>query len=138
MHPAKELLKIAKELIGSGRQSSRVEGPTSLDGMTKVTAKNNVNRLLSRYSKGFFTDDSWKPVNTIWKAMNAAAINWVMTGSQYRENDEGLPSSKEWKFEVYFDDKNGRHKTLYGIIIASGAGSVSDPLSRYDLVAYVS
>ena len=106
--------------------------------MTKVTAKNNVNRLLARYTKGFFTDDSWRPVHQIWKAMTSAAIDWEVTDTEYRKNDEGRPASKRWKFEVNFNDKSGRPKTLHGVVIAAGAGSVEDPLDRYDLVAYVS
>ena len=70
--------------------------------------------------------------------MDAAVINWVMTDNKYRHDERGRPSAKEWKFEVYFHDKNQRFKTLYGIVIAAGAGSVEDPLDRYDLVAYVS
>ncbi len=137
----RELLKVAKEILGKGTFKVAFQpdvGETSLAGMSKVSAKRHVNHLLSRYTRGLFNDDSWRPVNIIFKALTAAQINWELKKTQYRENDQGIPSSKEWKFEIHFLNNRGRENVLYGIIIAAGAGSVEDPLDRYDLVAYVS
>jgi hypothetical protein len=61
-----------------------------------------------------------------------------MTGNQYLHNEQGVPNGKTWKFTIKFENNNRREMTLYGIVTASGAGTVADPLSRYDLVAYVS
>jgi len=126
---AKRLLEAAKKLVAE---------ESSLDGMSKQTAKRHVNKLLARYTKGFFKDEDWRHVNLIWKAMDAAQINWTMTDAKYRHDDEGTPVAKEWKFEVEFINNRDRKSTLYGIVVAAGAGSVEDPLDRYDLVAYVS
>jgi len=113
-------------------------GETSLAGMSKQVAKRNVNKLLSRYTRGLFRDSSWQAVHKIFDAMDAAQINWHMTDAEYRHNDQGVPTAKEWKFEIDFINNRDRKNTLYGIVVASGAGSVEDPLDRYDLVAYVS
>jgi hypothetical protein len=129
---ARELLKVAKAVVSIG------ESENSLDGMSKERAKRNVNAILRRFSKGLFKDDSWRPVNTMWKALTAAQINWTLIDARYRKDDRGVPSSKEWKFEVYFQNQRDRPTTLYGIVIAAGAGSVENPLDKYDLVAYVS
>ena len=40
--------------------------------------------------------------------------------------------AKEWNFTIWLDNSKGTK--IYGHMIASGAGSVSDPLERYDLV----
>jgi hypothetical protein len=97
-----------------------------------------VNDLIAKYSKGFFSDQSWEPVQRIFDVLKSAAIEWHLVGTDYRKNDRGTPASKEWKFEIEFSNNNGRLTTLYGTIIASGAGSVEDPLEKYDIIAYVS
>ena len=119
--------------------ASYIEGETSLDGLSKRTAVNRVNSLLSKYSKGLFKDVGWGAVDRLWKVMDSAVINWELKGARYiKDRDTGEPNAKEWKFEVYFDDKNGRFKKLHGVIMAMAAGSVKDPWDRYDLAAYVS
>jgi hypothetical protein len=85
-----------------------------------------------------FSDQSWEAVNKVWKILSAAAIDWHSVGSEYQKNDQGISIRKEWKFEIGFLNNNGRQTTLYGTVIASGAGSVADPLERYDIIAYVS
>ena len=119
--------------------ASYIEGETSLDGLSKATAVRRVNSLLSKYSKGLFKDVGWGGVDRIWKAMDSAVINWELKSNRYIEDrDTGESNTKEWKFEVYFDDKNGRFKKLHGVVIAMAAGSVKEPWDRYDLAAYVS
>ena len=109
----------------------------SLNGMTNIQARRNVNQLLEHYTKGLFRDDNWEAVDRIWKAMTAGQLDWTMTGAEYYHVDKGMPRGKIWKFEVRFVNKNGRPTTLHGMVTAAGAGSVDDPLDRYDLTAYV-
>lgn len=109
----------------------------ALDGMTNVQARRNVNQLLEHYTKGLFRDDTWEAVDRIWKAMTAGQLDWTMTGAEYYNGDDGMPRGKIWKFEVRFVNKNGRPTTLHGRVIAAGAGSVDNPLDRYDLTALV-
>jgi hypothetical protein len=124
--------------LGLLRLAKFVLAETSLDGMSKETAKRHVNQLLSHYTKGLFSDESWKPVNDIWTALNSAQIDWTLTDNKYLHNEAGRPSGKQWNFEVKFITNKGRPAILYGVVTASGAGSVEDPLSKYDLVSYVS
>lgn len=108
----------------------------SLNGYTKKKAQSKVNRILADLSKGFFTDSGWVPVHAIWKNLDSAGINPIITGSAY---DNAYPAKyKRWKFEIFFKNDKGRDSILYGVITAHGAGSNIDPLSRYDLTAYVS
>lgn len=125
---ASEVVKIAKSLLAA----------TSLDGMNRRKAVNKINEVLHRHTKGFFTDDSWAPVNAIWKALTDEGIDWTLEGTQYDHNRDQVPTSKTWKFKVDFVNEKARPVTIYGVVVASGAGTVEDPLSRYDLVAYVS
>jgi hypothetical protein len=98
-----------------------------------------VNRILSEHTKGFFHDQSWEGVSRVWKALDDNGIDWTMTGNEYqKDSPSGMPTRKQWKFEVNFVNNKDRPVTLYGVLIASGAGSVDDVLSKYDLVSYVS
>jgi hypothetical protein len=120
------------------RIAKRITAETSLDGMTPTQAKREVNKLLAFYTKGLFKDQSWKPIDDIWTALTAAQIDWTMTGAKYDHDEHGVTTSKTWKFYVEFTSKTGSSYRLYGVIVASSAGSVQDPLGRYDVVAYVS
>jgi hypothetical protein len=108
-----------------------------LDGRSNPSARNYVNKLVHPYTKGIFSDQDWSNVKRVWDALDSAGLNWVMRGSQYYKDEEQRPSSKEWKFEVYFTNKNGRPTTLHGTLTAHGAGSVEDPLDRYDITCVV-
>lgn len=113
------------------------EEPNPLNGLTKNQATKFVNELIYSHTKGFFTDQSWRPVNSIRDAMNKAQLDWNMTDNNYTHNENGIPEGKNWEFEVRFWNRRGVKTILYGHIRAAGAGSVEDPLEKYDLVAYV-
>jgi len=128
---ASELLRIAKSIIGGD--------VNTLNGISNQAAKRYVNRILSEHTKGFFHDQSWEGVSRVWKALDDNGIDWTMTGNEYqKDGPSGMPTRKQWKFEVNFVNNKSRLVTLYGVLIASGAGSVDDVLSKYDLVSYVS
>jgi hypothetical protein len=129
MNPTNELVKIAKTLLASN----------ALDGMNNVKAKRIVNDLLhSNTPSGMLRDDDWRHVDAIWKALTAAGIDYVMTEAVYHKGNDNSPTDKTWKFTVQFVNNNGRPTTLYGVVVAAFAGTVSDPTSAYDLVSYVS
>lgn len=123
-------------LKGSVRTATTPE-ENSLNGMTNEQARRNVNQMLSHYTKGLFSDRSWEGVDRIWKAMRAGQLDWTMTGSEYYNGSDGRPHGKIWKFEVSFLNAKNRPTTLHGTVTAAGAGSVEDPLDKYDLTAYV-
>jgi hypothetical protein len=128
---ADSLLKIAESLVGADEESA-------LDGMTKQRAIRNVNKILGKLTGGLFSDDYWKPINDTFKLLSRAGIDYKITKTQYTKNSDGVPESKRWNFEIEFVNNRGRVNKLYGVIVASGAGTVADPLSRYDVVAYAS
>jgi hypothetical protein len=97
----------------------------------------SINESTAYDTKGLFSDEGWEQVNKIWNVLDENGINWAMTNSQYAQDEEGNLIRKEWKFEIYFSNKNNKPTTLYGTIVAAGAGSVNDPLEKYDLVAMV-
>ena len=131
--------KIARELVVLARELAAMNPEeNALDGMTNEQARRNVNQVLQHYTTGLFKDQSWEAVDRIWKALTAGQLNWTMEKSSYHHNEAGLPVGKTWQFKVEFVNKKGRPTVLYGVVTASGAGSVEDPLDKYDLTAYVS
>lgn len=116
-----------------------VSGVSLLDGVSKQKAARFVNEIISRHTRGLFKDESWEAVNVIWKDLADRNVAYTITSSEYvKDHFSGMPTAKIWKFTIEFTNDKGRPTTLYGVITASGAGSVSDPLEKYDLVGYVS
>ncbi len=102
--------------------------------ISRQTAKNRMNKILRETTKGFFNDEWWSPIHKVWKELSAQGFDVIHTGANYCDkNDQGMPTSKVWTFEVLGFGK----KPIYGIMTAHAAGSVDDVFSRYDVSAYV-
>jgi len=128
---ASELVKVAKLLTGAQ--------PSFLNGMSKRQAMTAINKIMTDLTKGFHRDTAWRPINAVFKEFRELNVDYDNMKSEYRKDrDTGKLTSKEWKFTITFENQRGRDQILYGIIIASGAGSVDDPLERYDVITYVS
>ena len=133
------MIKVARELVAVARLLlSDEEGSPGLNGMKNREARKFVFQLLHRYTKGFFKDDYWQPITKTFKLLQQHGIDYVIQSTQYYEDDRGNPNAKVWRFEVDFVNDKGRLTTLYGTITASGAGTVADPLGRYDVTAVIS
>jgi len=126
-----------EHLLPKKYQKKAAENPNPLDGKSKQTAKRIVNRLIGSVSRGIFSDESWQGIQRVWKALEKADIPSYVTSAEYRHNDQGVPNGKVWTFEIPFLNNRGRENKLYGTVVAGGAGSIDEPLSRYDVVAYV-
>ena len=125
---ASEIVRIAKTLIAE----------SSLDGLRKPQAARKVNEIMSRHTKGFFTDEYWQPVDAIFKDFAKEGIDYSLEKASYSQDPDGTPTSKTWKFTVYFNNQIQLPSRMYGTITASGCASVQSPLDRYDVVAYCS
>lgn len=103
--------------------------------MNRQTAKNQINRILREATAGLHRDEYWKPVADAWKRL--ADAGWVvrLIKTEYRWED-GKPVEKFWQYEVY--DGARLNSPIPGVLTAHGAGTVEDPLSAYDISAYVS
>ena len=120
------------------KQKTSVKTGNPLDGMRKQQAARKVNDILHRHSKGFFTDSDWSGINRIWKDLDDEGIDYTINKSEYQKDSfSGMPTSKRWTFEVNFTNERNKPTKLYGNVVASGAGTVEDPLTRYDIICYV-
>jgi len=113
--------------------------PNVLDGLDRRQALNVVNKAIqSAGLNGFFNDQYWAPVQRIWKALDKAGVHHMLEKTWYDKDANGNPSSKTWAFVVEWTDAKGKPQKAHGRVVASGGGSVQEPLDRYDVTAYVS
>ena len=130
-------MKIAQ--IEGGVVDSNLKSTSNpLNGMTKVRATRYIGKLIDKYTKGLFSDEYWEPVNKIFQELSSNNISYVVKSAEYRENEKGTPIAKTWRFEIEFLNEKNKSSILYGNITASGAGTVANPLEKYDIIAYVS
>jgi len=119
------------------RYLKRQAGPRAeLVGISRRKVADLVNKAIKNARVGgFFDDEYWRPVQRIWDQFNRMGIPFSITSAEYQK-ERGTPVSKTWKFEVPFTNERGRPQIVYGQVVAAGAGSVEDPLERYDVTAY--
>jgi hypothetical protein len=101
---------------------------------TRNTYKNRINKILNENTKGLHRDSFWEPIHTALAKIREAGYGLEITGTNYKKDEAGSPCSKTWTFEIDMGSK----KPFYGIATCHGAGTVSDPLSSYDISAYIS
>ena len=136
----------ASALLGRSEQGLRKAGSASrmagaidnqLTGVPKRVVLRRINTAIEKARLGgMFKDTNWAPIHRLWKELDKADIEVQLLSAEYSKDQNGNPSSKTWKFRVEWDGPEGRPQVVYGQVVASGAGSVSDPLEMYDVVAY--
>jgi hypothetical protein len=102
--------------------------------MTRAGAKKAINETLRIKTAGLFSDEYWAPVYDAFEAIRAQGFDLWINESKYREDANGNPTEKCWKYQINMEVG----KPIFGVLTAHGAGTVADPLSRYDISAYVS
>jgi len=108
-----------------------------LDGKKKKQVTDMINKILKKYTDGQFSDTSWEPINKMRADLTNNGIPLeALDGSGRYEKENGIDIRKVWKYKVPFQNQNDRADSVYISITASGTGPVSDPLQRYDVVAY--
>lgn len=117
-----------------------VQTPNLLDGKNAVQARKIVNKIIEPLNNKRLSDEAWNGVNAIWKALGDNNIDFVLTEpAQYQKDPtSGELTGKTWKFKIDYTNNNRKPASIYGQVIASGVGPVNDPLSTYEILAYVS
>ena len=105
---------------------------SEIDGVSdKKTAINRIYNKVSPLIRGFFSDNSWENVHKIFKVFEDMNLDWAIDKAEY--NGTMPPERKTWYFEINFIDKFGKPRQIGGNLTAAGAGSVEDPLEKYDI-----
>lgn len=101
---------------------------------TRQQHKKAINSLLTANTQGIHSDDSWAPYYSNIKALSSAGYDVTTTKNEYKDyNEKHMPTCKQWLLEINHDDLK---KPFYAVFNAHGAGTVEDPLCRYDISAY--
>ena len=109
--------------------------------------KNRINNAICGAAPGFFGDDHWDGLHRVKQALDRVCrakqwpgkclenydLVWDIESDGYTLDESGNQTGKNWHITVI--DEDGR--TGHGIIRASFCGSVKNPSSRYDIVAYM-
>jgi len=104
-----------------------------IDGKDKRAAVKWLYNNVVKNTGGFFKDDYWQPINKFFKDVRELGIDIELLDNKYHHNSEGVPNSKSWTFRIQFMTNKNTPGTINGVISAHGAGSIKDPLDRYDI-----
>lgn len=108
--------------------------PSPIDGMNKK-AINYITKKFKVYEKlkGFFSDEAWQPINSLIGEIQNGGIEFNIEKTEYYKDNNGNPAGKIWTCEIPFTNQNGRPDKLH-VRITAAAGSVNDPLNKYDVI----
>ena len=120
---------------GEGERHVTMKGSSMKGYSSKAQLRNVVNKYVCNAAMGIFSDEYWHGHNIVIDNLSGCGVVAILLSAEYKWYDATLPmpNAKEWLYEV----TDGKH-TVFMLITASGAGSVSDPLSKYDITAYAS
>jgi hypothetical protein len=104
----------------------------SLPVMTDAKLKSAFGRISDKYTHDFYKDDtSWAPIQKMMKELKDILPTFSLVESFY---DNEMPNkSKIWNFLGVFVTPAGVQRVVPAQIKAHGAGSVEDPLDRFDI-----
>jgi len=106
----------------------------------KQSLKNLLYARIESLTKGLFSDNDWRHVRKVFDLFNELGLDWHLTDAYYgnAKHDKTFPPTrKQWNFEILFPTEGGRQDMLNGYLTAAGAGSVDDPLDRYDITVVI-
>lgn len=86
-----------------------------------------------KLTKKIYNDQYWKPIKEIFDELNKDDIDFKLEKTYYTHDENGNPNSKIWEIGIDFMDDKNQDNTIFARITAHGAGSINDPLDRYDI-----
>lgn len=113
------------------------------DGLSKQKLKTLIYKETKNLTKGIYNDNYWKGPQMIWNVFDKIDLDWYITKSEYKNRKEDakmgiqMPTSKEWHFDFKWVDNKGKVSKGSGYLTAAGAGSMEQPLDKYDLVLII-
>jgi hypothetical protein len=104
---------------------------------SKQALISHIYQNINEYTKSIYNDNYWQGPQQVWAALDRMGVGWSISDTNYI-HDAGKPVGKRWKFVVEAKTETGRPITAWGVLTASGAGSVEDPLDKYDITVVLS
>jgi len=112
-------------------KQASVELPVATDSI-----KNKLYNVGHKFG-GIYNDDSWQVVHKIHGEMTKILPTLSLVDTNYKKDSDGKPTSKEWEHIGAFKTQQGKERVVWVRTVASAAGSVEEPLSRYDVTTMV-
>jgi len=117
------------------------EYPIPCDGLAKRktirAAQNYIYDNILPVIKGLFKDVYWEPIHRVFEILSSEMgmnVNFGARNDSYYQHGYSLDGkSKAWQFDAKYRNNFGKNIKLNGQIIAHAAGTVEDPMCRYDL-----
>jgi hypothetical protein len=111
------------------------------EGLSKARLKTMIYKATKKCTHNkLYKDTGWNGPQCIWNAFDKLRLNWTMTGAEYHTEKNPsksmtyqMPTRKEWSFEIKWENDKKKYLTIKGHVTAAGAGSVDNPLERYDV-----
>ena len=128
-----KLKKYLNETLIRGSQNTGM----GADGLSKARLKTMIYKATKKFTHNkVYHDTYWQGPQGIWNAFGELDLNWSFSASSQYKHEKGnpMPVRKEWYFEIFWQNDKGKQMKLGGMLTAAGAGSVDQPLERYDLV----
>ena len=103
-----------------------------LEGTFSDSALKSKLQTITRKYSGRYSDDSWKELTAMLKEFHAVLPSITLVESTYRHDEKHNPNGKEWICVGAFKNKE-TPRALWIQVTASGVGSITDPLEKYEL-----
>ena len=113
------------------------------DGLSKAKLKTLIYKSTKKITTGLYNDNYWKGPQMIWNVFDGLDLDWYITKAEYKNNRDdakmgiNMPTSKVWNFEFKWVNDKGKVLKGGGYLTAAGAGSMDQPLDKYDLVLII-
>lgn len=127
-----ESIEKKKFRVASKSKNAKFEIPS----ITPAKLKSQMYKVIAKYNS-FYKDNSWENVNKMMKGLDRILPNLAIIESRYRHDEFGVPSGKRWTYVGVIEDNKKKKWAVVLDVNAAGAGSVKDPLDKYDITAVV-
>lgn len=125
-------LKKTKIRVATKAEGAKWEIPT----ITPAKLKSQMYNVISKYNS-IYKDNSWENVHKLDKDLARILPNLSVIEAKYSHDEFGVPNRKRWTWCGAIEDNKKKQFAVIIDITAHGAGSVKDPLDRYDITGVV-
>jgi hypothetical protein len=111
------------------------EALTDLPLFEDSRLKTMLKRVIDPLTKGLFSEEYWKPIKDIKAAIQKIIPLQEIEATYAHEGNK--PKSKHWVLVGPYKNNAGATRVCWVQISANGAGSIEDPLDKYDVTVQI-
>ena len=125
----------AFENIEGCRKFTAASKNNNFKEISQAKLKSQMYSVISKYT-GLYNDNAWQAINKLVKDLQGILPDITIIDSKYEHDEFGNPNGKRWWYCGIITEK-GKPRVVVIELCASGAGSVKNPLDKYDITALV-